>query len=143
MLLREALNLMLVRQNFDLPIVLPISHNKRIITENKKFRNSKTRWFWNRKLEMRFVQNILGTYLEFLARIFSIHFRIVLHTNFKIELNIRRNTYVFLRFRTLCCAAILKLLGNPVWKKTVLKSTSFPFSSVYSTQKLRNFSVLK
>ena len=32
------------------------------MTENKKFRNSKTRWFWNQKLEMRFVQNVLSTY---------------------------------------------------------------------------------
>ena len=44
-MVRKALNLMLVRQQFGLPIILQIFHNKLITTENKKFQNLKTMWF--------------------------------------------------------------------------------------------------
>ena len=61
-MVRKAHNLMLVKQQFGLPItLLPIFH-KLIMTENKKFWNLKTTWFWNPKLEMRILQNFLSTY---------------------------------------------------------------------------------
>ena len=45
-MVRKAVNLMLVRQQFGLPITLPVTVNNNIIaTENKKFQNLKTMWF--------------------------------------------------------------------------------------------------
>ena len=43
---RKALNLMLVRQQFGLPIILLILFNNNLITtENKKIQNLKATWF--------------------------------------------------------------------------------------------------
>ena len=45
-MVRKALNLMLPRQQFGLPITLHIAvNNNLIMTENKKFQNLKTKFF--------------------------------------------------------------------------------------------------
>ena len=45
-MVRKALNLMLVRQQFGLPITLLITVNNNLIaTKNKKFQNLTTMWF--------------------------------------------------------------------------------------------------
>ena len=77
-MVRKALNLMLVRQQLSLPIILPILFNNNLITTECSECS---------------LDNM----------------------NFKIELKIKRNTYIFPQFRTshrLPSSTILKLLCN-------------------------------
>ena len=61
-MVRKVFNLMVPRWQFGIPITLPVTVNNNLITtENKKFWNLKTTCFWNPKLEIRFVQNVLGS----------------------------------------------------------------------------------
>ena len=51
-MVRKALNLMLPRWQFGLPIALPVTVNKQSQCYwNKKFQNLKTMWFWNLNLK--------------------------------------------------------------------------------------------